>query len=409
MLVTFLVFASLALVLLVVVLWFLWPSSRISTSVPGLNPSVETLGNVQDIRDAGGLAKFLNSLHRDHGSIASFWINDFLTISLNSSSLFSLVSAGREKPYQSLVPLTTDQSVLETVTRPDQLLASLLSSFSPFSSRATADLQRPVERLVEELFDALKQLREEDHISIEDYVTALVVKIVSETSPDIVSKPQDPSKLRSLFASLSAELDLFLDFGAPDLDADQKSSLSRNISEFCEKESEGGLEVFSQILVMTSLTSWALYYLAMDQELQTSLSQATEAKLEMFLTEVVRVSSLVPVRARVARQDLSLLGHTVEQGTLVIDSLSSFFWSEKNFPNPREIDINRPDCQRQPVLSLLHSNAANSYSFQVVLIVVRKFVQTFKLSPACCDMIVDQKFRLVMRPDCDIWLKLDKK
>ena len=181
-----------------------------------------------------------------------------------------------------------------------------------------------MERLVEELFGALKQLREEDHISIEEYVTALVVKIVSETSPDIVSKPQDPGKLRSLFASLSAELDLFLDFGAPELDADQKSSLSKNISEFCEKVE--GSEVFSQILVMTSLTSWALYYLAMDQELQTSLGQATEAELEMFLTEVVRVSSLVPVRARVARQDLSLLGHTVEQGTLVIDSLSSFFW-----------------------------------------------------------------------------------
>ena len=410
MLVTFLVFAFLALLILVILLWQLWPSSRISTSVPGISPSVETLGNVPDIRDAGGIAKFLKKLHGDHGLIASFWINDFLAISLSSASLFKLVNAGNsERPYQSIVPITSDQDVLESVTKADGILNNLLSTFAPFSSPPPRDLENSVQKLVDELIVALTQLRDDDQIPIEDYMTALSVKIVSETSPSVVRKNLDSNRLRSLFAQISAELDLFLDFGAPDFDAEQKNSLSKNITEFCQmvEGADGRSLVFSQIFVISSLATWALYYLAKLQTLQTKLWRGTDVELRMFLTEVVRVTSLVPLRSAVLSQSLTLLGHTVAEGTLVISSLSSHYGADKTFPSPADIDISRQNCA--DVLSLIHSEAANSYSFQVVLLIVRQFLKTFYISPAHCEMNVDQKFRLVTKPDCDIWLKLKRK
>ena len=408
MLVTFLVFASLALALLVIVLWYVWPAPRLSTSVPGLSPSVETLGNIPDIKDAGGLAKFLQKLHCDHGMIASFWINDFLAISLGSRNLFKLVIPGNNKsPYQSIVPVTTDQDVLERSTKDDSLINKLLSSFAPFGSAAPeGDFEDSVIKLVDELVIALKQLGNEDQIPIEDYMSALAVRIVCETSPSLTRKGLDPNKLRALYATIAAELDLFLDFGGPEFDAEQKRNLSKYLAEFSQmaEGSEGKYTVLSQITVISSLASWALYYLAKRKELQA----LAEADFPSFLAEVVRVTAFIPIRSKVISQSVTVLGHTIEEGTMVINALNSAFWDEKIFPNPGDIDIRRVNCP-EAVMSLIHPEAAGSYSFQVVCLIVRQFLQSFVITLAQSDFIAEKMFRLVVKPDCDVWLKLNLK
>ena len=407
MLVTFLVFASIALVLLITVLWYIWPASRLSTSVPGLNPSVEALGNIPDIRDAGGLTKFLEKLHCDHGMIASFWINDFLAISLGSRNIFKLVIAGNKNPYQSIVPVTTDQDVLENSTKDDSLINKLLSSFAPFGTAAQeGDLEDSVIKLVDELVIALKQLGDQDQIPIEDYMTALAVRIVCETSPSVTVKGLDPTKLRSLYATIAAELDLCLDFGGPVFDAEQKRLLSRHLVEFSQiaEASEGKSTVLSQIIVISSLASWALYYLAKQEVLQTM----AEPQLSVFLAEVVRVTGFIPIRSKVTSQSVTVLGHTIEEGTMVINALNSFFWDEKIFPNPGDIDIRRTNSP-DGVLSFIHPEVASSYGFRVVRLIVRQFLQSFVISLAQSDFIAEKKFRLVVKPACDVWLKLKLK
>ena len=405
MLVTFLVFASISLVLLITVLWFIWPASRLSTSVPGINPSVEALGNIPDIRDAGGLTKFLEKLHCDHGMIASFWINDFLAISLGSRNIFKLVIAGSNKnPYQSIVPVTTDQDVLENSTKDDSLINKLLSTFAPFGTTASeGDLEDSVIKLVDELVLALKQLGDQDQIPIEDYMTALAVRIVCETSPSVTVKGLDPTKLRTLYATIATELDLCLDFGGPVFDAEQKRLLSKHLVEFSQiaGDSEGKSTVLSQIIVISSLASWALYYLAKQEGLQTM----AEPDLPVFLAEVVRVTAFIPIRSKVTSQSVTVLGHTIEEGTMVINALNSFFWDEKIFPNPVDIDIRRTN-NPDGVLSYIHPEVASSYGFRVVCLIVRQFLQSFDISLAQSDFIAEKKFRLVVKPDCDVWLKL---
>ena len=405
MLITFLVFASIALVLLVIVLWYIWPASRLSTSVPGLNPSVEAVGNIPEIRDAGGLTKFLEKLHCDHGMIASFWINDFLAISLGSRNIFKLVIAGSNKnPYQSIVPLTTDQDVLENSSKEDSLINKLLSSFAPFSAAVEeGDFETSVIKLVDELVIALKQLGDGDQIPIEDYMTALAVRIACETSPSVARKGLDPTKLRSLYATIAAQLDLCLDFGGPIYDVEQKRNLSKLLIEFSQmaEGSEGKYSVLSQITVISSLASWALYYLAKQADLQAM----SEAELPPFLAEVVRVTAFIPIKSKVTSQSVTVLGHTIEEGTLVINALNSHFWDEKIFPNSGDIDISRTSSP-DGVMSFIHPEAASSYSFQVVCLIVRQFLQSFVISLAQPDLIPEKKFRLVVKPDCDVWLKL---
>ena len=90
---------------------------------------------------------------------------------------------------------------------------------------------------------------------------------------------------------------------------------------------------------------------------------------------------------------------------MVINALHSAFWDEKLFPNPGDIDIHRANCP-DAVMSFIHPEAAGSYSFQVVCVIVRQFLQSFVISFAQSDFIVEKKFRLVVKPDCDVWLKL---
>ena len=134
MLVTFLVFASFSLLLLMLLLWYLWPSSRVSTSVPGQSPSHQTLGNIPNITDAGGLPHYLQSLHQQHGMVASFWIGDYLAISLASPNLFKLVGEPSTFLYQSIVPLINNAEILEKRSSAGSMINSIMSNFSPFSN-----------------------------------------------------------------------------------------------------------------------------------------------------------------------------------------------------------------------------------------------------------------------------------
>ena len=134
MLVTFLVFASFSLLLLMLLLWYLWPSSRVSTSVPGQSPSHRTLGNIPNITDAGGLPHYLQSLHQQHGMVASFWIGDYLAISLASPNLFKLVAEPSTFLYQSIVPLINNAEILEKKSSAGSKINSIMSNFSPFSN-----------------------------------------------------------------------------------------------------------------------------------------------------------------------------------------------------------------------------------------------------------------------------------
>jgi len=408
MLVTFLVFAFLAFIVLLALLWYFIPSSRIATSVPGLRPSHQTLGNLPNISDAGGLPHFLKNLHCDYGSISSFWLGDFLAISVGSYNLFKLVDRSCPKndiPYQTIVPLTLDKDILEKTTSNDNFLNSVLSSFAPFSQPCPPSVAPQVTKLTKELCAVLANSSTEDQVPIQDYIAALSVKIVAETW---ISKDLDVAKLRLAYTNLMLELETVMEAGR-EVGEDKRKLLIQRGEEFVKiTDKNDGPKLFCLITVISVLSTWILYYLARNKKLQEKVGK-NDSLLRVFLAEVVRVTGFIPFTARVlAKQDLNILGHTLEEGTLVINSISTVCWDDKVFSNPEAVNLERDFNTLPDIISLVNPSADSSYSYCVIITIVKTVINAFNLDLAATEVEIGRKFSIVMKPESDIWLKLRK-
>jgi len=409
MLVTFLVFALLALLLLLALLWYFIPSSRVATSVPGVRPADQVWGNLPNISDAGGLPQFLQSLHRDHGSIASFWLGDFLAISVGSHHLFKLVDnccPTNGPPYQTIVPLTLDKDVLEQTSATNKFLNSIISSFSPFNQQADPLLGSRAKTLILELCDVLSTVGPEDRVPLGDYIEALAVKLVAETS-GLIKEPDMP-KLRLAFTKLSVDIETFMEAGKEVGEVERKILIKR-AEEFLQiVDRKAGPKVFGLITVISVLSTWILYYLAKNPDIQKKVGK-DECLIKPLIVEIVRVTGFLPFTSKVLpKQDLSLLGHTIEEGTLVINSLSSVGWDKKLFPRPEVVDLDR-DKSLPNILHIINPSYGTSFSHCAITIVVKTILDNFTLELADLEVEVGKKFTFVMKPDTDIWMKLKKK
>jgi len=409
MLITFLVFASLAAVLLLSLLWYLIPSSRVATSVPGLRPADKVWGNLPNIVDAGGLPHFLRTLHCENGAVASFWLGDFLAISVGTHHLFKVVDKSCPQnglPYQTIVPLTLDKDILEQTSSTFRFINSIFSSFSPFSNLQFQSSVGPkVKKLSEELCSALATIGTDDQVPMDDYVDALAVKIVAETSGFV--KETDMSKLRLAFIKLTKELESVMEAGK-EVGDEGKKLLTKRAEELIKiVNTNSGPKVFTLITVVSTLSTWLLYYLARDRKLQTRIRE-DRSLLKLFLSEVVRVTGFIPLTARVlAKQDLNILGHNIEEGTLLINSLSTVCWDTNLFADPEVVSIDRAGNPPN-ILEMISPSFDKSYSYCVIINIVETIISTFNIELAVAEVEVGQKFTFVMKPDTDIWMKLKK-
>jgi len=389
------------MILLVSVLWYLWPSSRVSTTVPGPSPSHQQLGNLPNIMDAGGLPQYLVELHQKHGMLASFWIQDFLVITSGARNLFKLTGATKSQPYESIVPLTTDDNILLKTNSAGKFLNECISGFSPFCVSWSQYCPSHVDKLLEELVSVLKGVGEEDQIPIHDYLTALVVKIVAE------QRHLDVEKVRNAFTHLQVDLDLFLEDGE-EFSEERTKALFDKAEQFAKVLGSipNKHEVYGEILSLSVLATWSVYYISKFENLQDQLF-GNESDTRNFISEVMRISAILPFTSKIVDKDVTMVGHVVEQGTLVINSLVSVFNDCTMFPEPLNFDINRKNLST--VIQCYHPDMIESSTLEITKLILFKFVQNFKMTLADPHLKVGQKFSLVNKPDCDIWLKFMKK
>ena len=99
MLVTFVVFAVSFILGIIGPLIYLAPKSKANMStVPGLNASDETLGNLDDITAAGSFHQFLSQLHEKFGPIASFWYGPQYCVSVCNAQGFKDIQYLTDRP-----------------------------------------------------------------------------------------------------------------------------------------------------------------------------------------------------------------------------------------------------------------------------------------------------------------------
>ena len=66
--------------------------------MPGLEPTDERTGNLDDISQAGSFHEFLEALHETHGPIASFWYKTQYCVSVSTPSGFKAVQRLFDRP-----------------------------------------------------------------------------------------------------------------------------------------------------------------------------------------------------------------------------------------------------------------------------------------------------------------------
>lgn len=176
----FAIFAVTFVIFLVGAVLYLYPSSRRASGIPGLNPTDEKDGNLQDIVNRGSLHEFLFSLHQEFGSVASFWFGRRPVVSLGSL----------QQLRQHINPNHTTDSF-------ETMLKSLLGYHSGVGAGASESVMRKkvyenaisnalrnnfslVLKLVEELVDKWKCFPKVQHTPLCAHLLGLAMKTVTQ-------------------------------------------------------------------------------------------------------------------------------------------------------------------------------------------------------------------------------------
>jgi len=432
MLITFVVFAALSLVALLVLLWFFLPTSKQATTVPGINITNDMQGNLNNIAAAGSLSKFLTLLHCEHGPIASFWYGEFLTISLGTAPLLKQVKKlfpSSPGLFQSLVPVMGDPSQSCGV-----FLHKVLSQIQPFSFSLNPESRREkvrekVNLLTKEICIVWNGLSEDDQIPALDYMTALAVKIVTTTQmgdyfKDEVNIASFNKAYNNVMVDLEAKMTEVVHWEKSD---PREMAFRKKIESFediirkCgkilgdsgEDEAVAKLASFAltEISTIGFMLTWILYYLSIFPEIQDK-ARSEQNYIENIFKEVLRISQFVPFASRVQHErEMVIEGHVIQPGTLVMLSSATVLMDPNVYDDPHIFNPNRDFPPLDPINLLLPDSAAgakSAWSSRVVVEVVQQILQSFNIVAADPDMRCGAKFCPFAKPDTDIWLKPTK-
>ncbi|XP_062237027.1 cytochrome P450 20A1 [Platichthys flesus] len=355
----FAIFAVTFVIVLVGAVLYLYPSSRKASGIPGLNPTDEKDGNLQDIVNRGSLHEFLMSLHQEHGSVASFWFGGRPVVSLGSVNQLQ----------QHINPNHTTDSF-------ETMLKSLLGYQSGMGGWATEAMMRKkvyesainntlennfplVLQLVEELVEKWKSFPVDQHTPLCAHLLGLAMKTVTQLA--LGDRFKDDAEVISFRKNHDA---IWSVIGKGYLDGSLEKSTSRKghyekalsemesvlLSVAKERKTQRKQTAFVDALLQSSLTErqimedcmvftlagsvitanlciWALHFLSTSEEVQDKLYQElTEVfgsapvsldkipqlrYCQQVLNETVRTAKLTPVAARLQEVEGKVDQHVI--------------------------------------------------------------------------------------------------
>lgn len=365
----FAIFAMTFVVILVGAVLYLYPSSRWASGVPGLNPTDDKEGNLQDIVNQGSLHDFLVGLHQDFGPVASYWFGRQPVVSL-----------GALKQLQQHINPNHSTDSFET------MLKSLLGYKSGLGGGALEAVLRKkvyqgaidrtleknfqlVLQLVDQLVDKWSSFPESQHIPLCAHLLGLAMKTVGQLAlGETFSQDAQVISLRKNHDAIWSVIGKgFLD-GSLEKNSSRRGLYQKALDEVesavlsVARQRKGGRsqEVFLDALLQANLTEqqvmedcmvfilagcsitanlciWALYFLSTSEEVQDKLHQELEQVLgskpismekipqlrycQQVLNETVRTSRLTPVAAQLQEVEGRVDQNIIPKKTLVIYAL----------------------------------------------------------------------------------------
>ncbi|CAJ1087722.1 cytochrome P450 20A1 [Xyrichtys novacula] len=458
----FAIFAVTFVIILVGAVLYLYPSSRRASGVPGLNPTDEKDGNLQDIVNRGSLHEFLVSLHQEFGPVASFWFGGRPVVSLGSV----------QQLRQHINPNHTTDSF-------ETMLKSLLGYQSGMGGGATESILRKksyegainntlknnfplVLKLVDELVGKWKSFPEDQHIPLCAHLLGLAMKTVTQLA--LGESFRDNTEVISFRKNHDA---IWSEIGKGYLDGSLEKSSSRKghyekalsemesvlLSVARERKAQRKQTVFVDALFQSSLTErqimedcmvftlagcaitanlciWALRFLSASEEVQEKLQQELEEVLgsdpvsldkisqlrycQQVLNETVRTAKLTPVAARLQEVEGKVDQHVIPKETLVIYALGVVLQDSETWSTPYRFDPDRfeEDSVRKSFCLLGFSGNQTCpelrFAYTVATVLLSTLVRQLKLRPLK-GQVMEVRSELVSTPRDETWITVSRR
>ncbi|KAK2857093.1 hypothetical protein Q5P01_005828 [Channa striata] len=458
----FAIFAVTFVIILLGAVLYLYPSSRRASGIPGLNPTDEKDGNLQDIVNKGSLHEFLVSLHEDFGSVASFWFGRRLVVSLGSVNQLR----------QHINPNHTTDSF-------ETMLKSLLGYQSGIGGGANETVRRkkvyesainntlknnfPIMlEVVEELVGKWKSFPDAQHIPLCAHLLGLSMKTVTQLAlGECFRGDTEVISFRKNHEVIWSEIGKgYLD-GSLEKSSIRKGRYEKALSEMesmllsvaKKRKVQGKQTVFVDTLLQSSLTerqimedcmvftlagcviaanlcTWALHFLSTSEEVQDKLYQELQDVLgsdpvsldkipqlrycQQVLNETVRTAKLTPVAARLQEVEGKVDQHVIPKETLVIYALGVVLQDSDTWSTPYRFDPDRfeEESARKSFCLLGFSGSQTcpelSFAYTVATVLLSTLVQQLKLHQLK-GQVMEVRSELVATPKDETWVTVSKR
>nr|XP_023695735.1 cytochrome P450 20A1 [Paramormyrops kingsleyae] len=459
----FAIFAVTFVIILVGAVLYLYPTSRTASGIPGLTPTEEKDGNLQDIVNRGSLHEFLVSLHDRFGPAASFWFGRRPVVSLGSVDLLR----------QHINPNRTMDSF-------ETMLKSLLGYQSGLGGGVTETLLRKkvyesaidqtleknyplLLKLVEELVGKWQSFPESQHTPLCAHLLGLAIKCVTQLA--MGDRFRDDAEVIHFRRNHEA---IWSEIGKGYLDGSlEKSSSRKKHFEDALSEMEGVLKsvvkerkgkdfsqpAFVDALLKANLTErqvmedsmvftlagsvitanlciWAVHFLSTSEEVQEKLYRELEEVLgkerlsleniskltycRQVLNETVRTAKLTPVAARLQDVEGKVDQHVIPKETLVIYALGVVLQDADTWALPYRFNPDRFEEEGvRKSFSLLGFSGSQAcpelrFAYTVATVLLNTLVRRLRLHQAE-RQVVEARYELVSTPKDDTWVTLSKR
>lgn len=464
----FVIFAITFLVVLIAMVFYLYPGSSRQTTIPGMDPSDPKDGNLIDVANAGGFHPFLKKLHDTYGPISGFWNGEQYTVSLASPELWKEHIKVFDRPaslFKPLEPLIGVNSIQFANGADGRKRRKDYDRY--FSHSACKGYFKTFRELAGDITKKWASLPPNQHIPLHQYMMALAIKgilltgfgtsfrdenmivqlnrlydyiwnelsenqssAIKKTSANEEQLEESIKKFHSVIlevirdrnkaSSQDSEMGIFIDFLLAEGLSDEQI-LSDAVTYII-----GGFHTTGNLL------TWALYFISTHEDVQEKLYNEFSEVLgkedpvdadnlgkltytRQVIDESMRCSVLAPYAARCQDLDVEIGGHIIPKGTPVVHALGVVLHDTKFWPDPSMFDPDRFSEKNQKIRPPLSFSPfgfagqrvcpAQKFAYVEVTVYLSIICRKFKLRMVEGQVVVP-RYTLVSRPDEEIWITI---
>jgi len=452
------------IIILISILQFSGKSKR---KVPGLQKRDKSLGNLEDLADAGSFPNFLKNLHTKFGPIASFWYGETYTVSLSDPKHFKHVEKMFDRHpslFEFARPLISSKSSQYLNGSFGKSRYKMMSE--PFSFSGCSKVFDQISDIISKEVDGWS---EGEKIPLHDTMMKIAIDIITKTNfGSHFNNKENSDYLRKSYFGVIDDLDDVINgmwsFGSGD-DRETlfnenlekfKQGISKIVSEHRENRNAGDyhLAPFLDTLIdnieddddeilhqaITFLTggfhttgtymTWFFYVLGLNEEIQNKvISEVRQIKSDGFssiddiqklkytrrvMNETLRFYKVGLFSERKAEHDLEIDGLYIPKESQILNAICLTLDDKNNFPNPERFDPENFSEERK--LGLAFSpfgfgvRKCPGYRFADVemSIAAVEILSKFKIKVDKTEKIVGPVYGFVTKPEREISVTVEQ-